>query len=273
MKTKNLIFFAILVLVLVMSSSCARRAPFPPEIITVTGTGYANPQEQAQKVAEEVTPPQVVEPPDWSGERIEAIGNGVPPDEAANLAQARLMAKLAARRDAQRNLAEQLYGVQIDSNTTVRDFMTEHDVIRSKVDGLLKGFETVEEKELEDGTWEVRLAIGLEPFGEVIASEIAEPSGEKVTVTGKALVSGQARLLARRAAEVDARRKLMEYVKGARIDSYTTVENFMLKSDRINSQVRGIIMGARVVDTRYFGDGTCEVDIQFDLSRVKNLVR
>jgi hypothetical protein len=249
--------------------SCAHRRPFPPEIITVTGSGYAKPTEAAAPVQEAVAIP------DWNGKEIEAVGHGAPPAEAANAAQSRLMAKLAARRDAQRNLAETLNGVHIDSKTTVRNFMTESDEIRSKVEGFLRGFRTVEEKENEDGTWEVRIALALEPLREIIQAERAgaKSEGQAVRVTGRSPLSGQDRLLARRAAETEARRKLLEYVKGARIDSYTTVEDFMTKDDRIRSQVSGLIAGARVVDTRYFDDGTCEVDIQFDLSQVKNLVR
>jgi hypothetical protein len=273
MKRKLIVAMLLIASVAAMYS-CARRRPFPPEIITVTGSGYAKPPEGAKPAPVEQPAPEQVTVPDWSGKEIEAVGQGAPPPEAANPAQSRLMAKLAAKRDAQRNLVETLNGVQIDSKTTVRDFVTQNDEIRSKVDAFLKGCRVVEEKENADGSWEVRVAVGLEPLREIIAAQEAEhKASTPPRVTGKSPLAGQDLLLARRAAEIDARRKLLEFVKGARIDSFTTVEDFMTKDDRIRSEVQGFVAGAHVMDTRYFDDGTCEVDIQFDLSQVKNLVR
>lgn len=59
--------------------------------------------------------------------------------------------------------------------------------------------------------------------------------------------AGSAKVLARRAAVTDAQRNLLESVKGVAVDSDTTVENFMLKSDIIHTKVNGIITGARVI--------------------------
>ena len=66
-------------------------------------------------------------------------------------------------------------------------------------------------------------------------------------------------MLARRAAVVDAQRNLLESVKGVAVDSETTVENFMLKSDIIHTKVNGIITGARVVSEEMQPDGVYKV--------------
>ncbi|RKY17710.1 MAG: hypothetical protein DRP63_03240, partial [Planctomycetota bacterium] len=76
------------------------------------------------------------------------------------------------------------------------------------------------------------------------------------------------KLLARRAAELDAYRKLAEYIKGLRISSSTTVKDFVTESDEINAAFRTMIKHARVTDVRYFKDGTCEVDAEITLERV-----
>ncbi|HOI72993.1 MAG TPA: hypothetical protein PLO63_02490 [Syntrophales bacterium] len=72
-----------------------------------------------------------------------------------------------------------------------------------------------------------------------------------ISVTGQgAAVRGslaQARPLARRAAVSDAQRNLLEIIKGVKIDSTTTVENFIVASDVIRSHVNGVVKGAHVV--------------------------
>lgn len=61
----------------------------------------------------------------------------------------------------------------------------------------------------------------------------------------------QARPLARRAAVADAQRNLLEITKGVKIDSRTTVENFMVSEDIIKSHVEGVVKGARIVKESY----------------------
>ena len=76
----------------------------------------------------------------------------------------------------------------------------------------------------------------------------------------------QARLMAERAAKADALRNLLETVKGVRVDSETTVESFTTKSDRVLTRVSGMVIGARVVDTRYLSDGAVEVTVAVNMT-------
>ena len=75
----------------------------------------------------------------------------------------------------------------------------------------------------------------------------------KITVQGMgvaptyAVNAIQARMLARRAAVVDAYRQLAEMVKGVNVDSETTVENMMVTSDVTKTKVTALIQGARIV--------------------------
>ena len=66
---------------------------------------------------------------------VEALGIGAPPERYMGKPNARPMALRAAQVDAYRNLLEIVQGVRIDSNTVVKDFMTESDVIRASVEG------------------------------------------------------------------------------------------------------------------------------------------
>ena len=81
----------------------------------------------------------------------------------------------------------------------------------------------------------------------------------------KAPTPSAARLFAERAAQVDGYRNLLETVKGVRVDSETTVENFMTTSDVIRTRVEGIVRGARVIDKRYMSDGAVEVTMRMPL--------
>ncbi|RKY71836.1 MAG: hypothetical protein DRQ14_06770, partial [Candidatus Latescibacterota bacterium] len=62
------------------------------------------------------------------------------------------------------------------------------------------------------------------------------------------------------AAKQIALRNLLQIVKGVYINSETTVENAMLKSDVIRSKVEGYIRDFRILKERYMSDGTLEVD-------------
>ncbi len=99
-----------------------------------TGMGVPPPQMiqvAAQKMGMEI--------PDWVGQTISATGNGVPREDLAGTPQGKLMAARAAELDAKRRLAEEVMGFQIDSSTTVRDFVTEHDEINTQLQGYIVG--------------------------------------------------------------------------------------------------------------------------------------
>jgi hypothetical protein len=76
-----------------------------------------------------------VDMPDWMNQHLAATGQGTDPDMSR--AQGKLKAARAAELDAKRKLAERIYGLQISSSTSVRDFVTEYDEIVSQVDAVL----------------------------------------------------------------------------------------------------------------------------------------
>jgi hypothetical protein len=71
----------------------------------------------------------------------------------------------------------------------------------------------------------------------------------------------QVRAMTQRAAITVARRNLLEVLKGVRVDSETRVENFIVSSDVIKTQVSGILQGSQVMQTKYFSDGSIEVTV------------
>ena len=81
----------------------------------------------------------------------------------------------------------------------------------------------------------------------------------------KSIGKANARPMALRAAKVDAYRNLLEITKGVQVDSATTVKDFTVESDVINSSVSGMVRGAQVVKTEYMSDGTAEVTLRMPL--------
>ena len=86
-------------------------------------------------------------------------------------------------------------------------------------------------------------------------------------------IPAQEKAKAKRAARLDAERQLLESLKGMAIDSTSTVQDFMLRSDRINSDVHGLIRGAEVIREGWNEDGAYEVELRIDFNKVKYLVR
>lgn len=100
---------------------------------------------------------------DWSGNTVRATGTGVLDPNNSNIAQARLMAERAAVVVAQRNLLETVQGVRVDSETRVENFMTDYDVIYTRVEGIVKNARQIGPARYDDlaGTVEVELEMEI----------------------------------------------------------------------------------------------------------------
>lgn len=96
----------------------------------------------------------------WEYGGVKSKGTGAPPNNMPP-GQSKLMARRAAVADCYRNLAETIFGVRVDSETTVKNFVTESDVIKTQVSGLVQGAQILNDKEMPDGTFEVECKIGM----------------------------------------------------------------------------------------------------------------
>lgn len=84
----------------------------------------------------------------------------------------------------------------------------------------------------------------------------------------------QQRLLARRAAQVDAYRNLAEFVDGVRVNSNTLVKQMVLDSDVVRTKVDALVKGARMVKDHYQNDVaqvTLRIYMDGDFSSTVNL--
>jgi hypothetical protein len=111
---------------------------------------------------------------------IDVMGNAALPGSEGHQ---KVMAKRAAELDAYRRLAARMLGIQIDSNTTVRDMALENDELVAGLSHVLKGAATTGIKfNKDDGSCEVTMAIKT---ADVLRTTKRIVIGEKVTTTIK----------------------------------------------------------------------------------------
>jgi len=121
----------------------------------------------------------------WAGQVVRATGQGAPDLKAANPAQARLGAERAALADALRNLLAQVKGISVDGTKSVNDLMAK-DEIRTRVEGLVRGYKVVNKRYFSDSGVEVEIEVPLALLTDVIDPDATQqlaagaPAAEKV---------------------------------------------------------------------------------------------
>jgi hypothetical protein len=261
-----------------------------------------------------------------------APAGGAVAQDAALAAQNKLLAKRAAEADCYRKLAESVYGVQLNSETYVRDFVTESDQIQTGVDTFIRGIRLGPPQYFDDGACMVEGEVSVEKLiteikklhsthyqGRTVTTTDIEKITERIQTnvikaTGMGAprpelppnlpagietvieplppgyapppvmsvpgiwktVGPQARLMAERAAEVDAMRRLLEHIKGLRLTGDTLVRDFVTESDEIRTHASGIVIGATKVAAYLHEDElivevTMEVPVEKVITRIQEL--
>lgn len=138
------------------------------EVIRTTGSGTPPPK-YLKKNPPDTFPPFPVTPPapEWADRKERVTGSGAYSTDAANPAQAKLMAKRAATMDAQRLLTEKILGLRIDAETRVEDFVTRSDVVQGKINAFIRGGEVVTVR-YQPGLVEVDMEISLRDVWKII---------------------------------------------------------------------------------------------------------
>lgn len=91
-----------------------------------------------------------------------------------NPAQQRLLAMRASKLEAYRSLMEQVYGQQLDANTTVADMTLTSDGFRARVEGVIFGAQLISITPRGDDLYETTLALDLRVVGELRALYLAQ---------------------------------------------------------------------------------------------------
>ena len=108
---------------------------------------------------------------DWERGVIRATGLGAGKSSTKNPGLRRAQAKRAATMDAQRGLAEAVQGVQVNAESSMKDLELEYDIVRTRVDAIIKNMSEVDVQYFEDGTCQVTLEMPL--FGSADALSTA----------------------------------------------------------------------------------------------------
>ncbi len=120
---------------------------------------------------------------DWSERMITATGIAAPNPDMPEAAQ-RAGAIRAATIIALRNALETVKGMFLNSTTTVENFMTTKDEIRTSVNGFVQGFEQQgRTKYMSDGSVEITMVIPLDGTGNLGEKLYGDAVGEKPSVT------------------------------------------------------------------------------------------
>ena len=287
---------------------------YDKKVLSATGMGAPRPEASA------VAPTMPIHP----SPRTHSDWAGVTP-------QNKLLARRAAIADAYRNMSERVKGLQIDSQTYVRDFVTESDVINTSLDSFIKGVRIGDARYVAGPICEIDVEVTIQEvqqelkrivkehyhgsayhehsFDEVhnyydkkiltttgygvpramgasggstskaVAPSEPEWAKQYVRSTGSGVPPSnvadaeQARLLAERAAEIDAKRNLIEKIHGIRVDSSTYVRDYVTQHDEVSARLNAFLHGAKRVDTRYLEGGLIEVDVEAPLDGVWDIVK
>ncbi len=90
--------------------------------------------------------------------------------------------------------------------------------------------------------------------------------------TAEAYSSAQKKLMARRAARLDALRNLTETIYGTKVSSDTSVEDMVVRSDKIRTRLDALIKGAIEVDHQFNEDGSVEIRMEIELGPVRDIL-
>ena len=112
---------------------------------------------------------------------------------------------------------------------------------------------------------------------------ISQPKVKVVpTITGMGYASvssqpaksvNQRRLMAIRAARLEAMRNLTEQVHGMKINSRTTIIDAIVQNDSLRATVDGLIVGAKTVRINPMGSDTYDVVLELDQALINSIMK
>jgi hypothetical protein len=132
--------------------------------------------------------PKVAPGINWLGQVVRATGAGAPDMKASSPAQARLGAERAAQLDAFRNLLAQVKGISIDGTKKMGELM-EKDEIRSRVEGVVRGYKVVGKRYFSDQGVEIDIEVPTALLTDVIDPDptpVAPPGADSAAAVAKA---------------------------------------------------------------------------------------
>ena len=221
----------------------------------------------------------------------------------------RLMAREAAVEDARLKLAEKIYAIKMNQDTSVKDLLVRDEKIVNSLNAALGRAKVVDSEWNSDGVCIVEMELPVAVVQNILKRPVPWKS-DVIRSTGKGIpgarlsgtsakktpppektwynlvirASGKGappknvkdaatgKLMAERAAYAEALEQLEENIKEVRVSSRTTIRNFAAKNNHIHAKLRQYVQGARKVGVRHYEDGTCRVEMEISLSGLKKIL-
>ncbi|MBI9083808.1 MAG: hypothetical protein JEZ11_09435 [Desulfobacterales bacterium] len=188
----------------------------------------------------------------------------------------KIMSIRAAKVLAERALVESVYGLKVRATEEVQDMVAASFVgtTESKTSAMIKGIKFEEviydaQKDIAKVTASVSL-----PSIENIDGNVLDLKGKVFRRVAFATSSpAQAGpLKALRAAELDAYKQLVKEIVGFTLESQTTVENYMLKSDTVKTKVLATMYQAQVTEFGWDDAGDAFVKMALNVSEISDML-
>lgn len=184
----------------------------------------------------------------------------------------KMMAIMAAKNDAMRGLTEQVYGLKVRSSEEVKNMTADSYVGKtdSKTSATLSGIKITDV--VYDSQKDIAKATAT-----MTANEIVNIEGANVALNGKVFKhvgfgtsspENAGPLKALRAAQIDAYKQLAQQIAGFTLESQTSVENYMLKSDLIQTKVQASLALSEIVDFGWDNSGDAYVKMILKVDEV-----
>lgn len=188
----------------------------------------------------------------------------------------KIMSVNAAKITAERGLVETIYGLKLRSTEEVKDLVgaTFEGRSESKTAASLRGvtYENITYDPKTDIA-QADAVVKLDSITNVNGNVIS--LGNKVfkrTGFGTSSKNSSGALKALRAAEIDAYKQLMKQLIGFKLESQTTVENYILKSDSIKTKVMATLFLANVISHGWDNDGNAFIKMSLNIKDVSEVL-
>ncbi|MBI5092917.1 MAG: hypothetical protein HZB26_10805 [Candidatus Hydrogenedentes bacterium] len=189
----------------------------------------------------------------------------------------KLMTVNAAKTLAERAIVESIVGLKVKSATRVEDMIAQSHRVDAKTSAAVAGLEGIEFTDIiydpEKDVARVTASIHVGRVKNVLDQNIdyGDITVERVAFA-TSTESQAGPLKAMRAAEIDAYEKLAKKLVGFKIDSKTSVEDFVLKSDVVKSKLLAAIYGAKLESYSWDKEGNAHVRLSLKADYVRDVI-
>lgn len=188
----------------------------------------------------------------------------------------RIMTVRAAKVLAERALVETIFGLKLRAVEKVEDLVATSfkGTTESKTKALVNGISF--EEVVYDPKQDIAKVTAVVQVGKIVTIDGIEIDLGNKTFRRVAFATSTPTnagpLKALRAAELDAYKQLMKRIVGFELESHTTVENYLLKSELVKTKVLATLCLAEVTEYGWTDEGDAYVKMQINVSDIEGVL-